>query len=278
MGLPMCKRLLAAGYPLWTWNRHPEKCAPLVALGARQCENPAEVAAQVDLLMLCLADAAAIRQVALGEQGILQARKPGLRIIDFSSTDPDTTRQVAQTLADKAGMRWLDCPVSGGVAGAESGQLIMMAGGDAADIDFVRPYVATLGTKLTHMGPLGAGQVTKICNQLIVAANALLIAEAVALAESAGVDAGALPTALAGGFADSRPLQILAPRMANRQFEPVHWRVQTLLKDLDNAVQLAAQSGLSVELAQRARMLLRQHAQAGHAGDDLSSIIGLYTC
>lgn len=278
MGLPMCKRLLAAGHSLLVWNRTPAKCDALAALGAEVCASPAELALRADLIMLCLADAQAIRDVVLGEQGIAKVQKSGTRVIDFSSTDPQTTRQTAAALAECAGMRWVDCPVSGGVVGAESGQLVMMAGGDAADIEFIRPYVAALGVRLTHMGLLGAGQVTKICNQLIVAANALLIAEAVALAQAAGVDAAALAPALAGGFADSKPLQILAPRMANKEFQPVQWRVQTLLKDLDNAANLSASSQLHLQLAHTARDLLRQHAEAGHASEDLSSIIGIYTC
>jgi 3-hydroxyisobutyrate dehydrogenase len=124
------------------------------------------------------------------------------------------------------------------------------------------------------MGPAGAGQVTKVCNQLIVAANAVLIAEAVALAEKSGVDAGRLAPALAGGFADSRPFQLLAPRMSARRFEPVQWRVRTLQKDLDTAVALARQAGAATPLAASAAQLLRLH---GHPDQDLSSIIRLFT-
>jgi 3-hydroxyisobutyrate dehydrogenase len=126
------------------------------------------------------------------------------------------------------------------------------------------------------MGDVGSGQVTKICNQLIVAANAMLIAEAVALAENNGVDASLLAPALAGGFADSLPLQILAPRMAARQAEPVQWKVATLLKDLDNAGQLSKQSQSATPLAALASQLMRLHAAQGHAMADLSSVINLY--
>ncbi|HET8706019.1 MAG TPA: NAD(P)-dependent oxidoreductase, partial [Pseudomonadales bacterium] len=188
MGLPMCKRLLAAGYSLSVWNRTRAKADALATLGAHVCETPAELAAQADLLMLCLADARAIVEVVLGTDGIATIQKPGLKLIDFSSTDPDTTRTTAHTLAERSGIRWIDCPVSGGVVGAESGQLVMMAGGDPADVDLIRPFVSALGSRLTYMGPLGSGQITKICNQLIVASNALLIAEAIALAKASGVD------------------------------------------------------------------------------------------
>jgi hypothetical protein len=133
-----------------------------------------------------------------------------------------------------------------------------------------------LSQRITRMGDVGSGQVTKICNQLIVAANAMLIAEAVALAENNGVDASLLAPALAGGFADSLPLQILAPRMAARQAEPVQWKVATLLKDLDNAGQLSKQSQSATPLAALASQLMRLHAAQGHAMADLSSVINLY--
>ncbi len=278
MGLPMCKRLLAAGYSLVIWNRTPAKCAELAALGAIVCENPAEVAKSADLLMMCLADAKAITDIVFGENGIISISKPGLRLIDFSSTDPTTTKNAATKLLECSGIYWIDCPVSGGVVGAETGQLVMMAGGREEDVEFIRPFVSPLGIRLTYMGALGAGQVTKICNQLIVAANALLIAEAVSLATAAGVDANALASALAGGFADSKPFQILAPRMAAKQFEPVQWRVQTLLKDLDNAVQLANGVKVPIQVAQKARELMQQHASDGHATEDLSSVIEIYSC
>ncbi len=136
-------------------------------------------------------------------------------------------------------MAWLDSPVSGGVVGAEAGSLAIMVGGAVTDLDRVRPMLLNLGQRVTHMGGIGAGQVTKACNQMIVACNALVIAEVVALAEQAGVDARLIAEALAGGFADSKPLQILAPQMAESRFEPVKWHVRTLLKDLDTAVKFS---------------------------------------
>ena len=154
--------------------------------------------------------------------------------------------------------------------------LVIMAGGDAEHIAAVSPLLAHYSQRITRMGDVGAGQVTKICNQLIVAANSLLIAETVALAEHAGVDAGLLAPALAGGFADSLPFQILTPRMAERRFEPVQWKVQTLLKDLGNAVALGQASASSLPLATAARQLMQQHADAGYASADLSSVILLH--
>lgn len=274
MGLPMCRRLLAAGHPLTVWNRHADKCAPLVAEGATAAATPAALAEGCDIVMLCIADTAAVESVLAA--GLEAALRPGQVVVDFSSIDPIATRAIAGRVAAR-GAHWVDAPVSGGVVGAEAGTLVVMAGGDAAVIDRLRPVLAALAQRVTHMGPAGAGQVSKVCNQLIVAANALLIAEAVALAEKAGVDASKLAPALAGGFADSKPFQLLAPRMSTRTFTPVQWRVQTLLKDLDMAQSLAARCASPAPLASAAARLMRRHGEAGHMTDDLSSVIGLFT-
>ncbi|SEB91262.1 3-hydroxyisobutyrate dehydrogenase [Pseudomonas anguilliseptica] len=239
MGLPMSQRLLAAGYPLSVWNRSPDKCTPLQALGAQAVASPAQLCAQADVVMLCLANTDVVREVVFGPGGIVEMGKPGQVLVDFSSLEPAATREMAAELHARCGMRWVDAPVSGGTPGAANGTLAIMAGGRVEDIERVRPILAHLGQRLTRMGDVGAGQVTKVCNQMIVACNALVIAEVVALAEQAGVDASLIAPALAGGFADSKPLQILAPQMAESQFEPVKWHVRTLLKDLDTAVKLS---------------------------------------
>lgn len=276
MGLPMCRRLLAAGHSLTVWNRSPDKCAPLLAQGATLAASPQALAAACDVIMLCLADTAAVQQVFAGPQGLCAGLASGKVVVDFSSITPAATCELAATSA-VVGASWLDCPVSGGVVGAEAGSLVVMAGGDAAALEQLRPLLATLAQRVTHMGASGAGQVSKVCNQLIVAANAVLIAEAVALAEKAGVDAGKLAPALAGGFADSKPFQLLVPRMSARRFEPVQWRVRTLLKDLDTAVALAEQSGSPAPLAAEAAELMREHGSHGFLEQDLSSLIRLFT-
>lgn len=276
MGLPMCRRLLAAGYPLTVWNRNPAKCAPLVEAGARQVATPAELCAQADVVMLCLADTAVVREVVFGPAGVAEGAKPGQLLVDFSSLEPTATREMAAELADKTGIAWLDSPVSGGVVGAEAGSLAIMVGGDAADLDRVRPVLLELGQRVTHMGGVGAGQVTKACNQMIVACNALVIAEVVALAEQAGVDASLIAEALAGGFADSRPLQILAPQMAESRFEPVKWHVRTLLKDLDTAVKFSRETGSATPISGLAAQLMRLHGAQGFLQKDPATLVQMY--
>ncbi len=276
MGLPMCRRLLAAGYPLTVWNRNPDKCAPLVEAGARQVATPAELCQHADLVMLCLANTEVVREVVFGAAGVASGAKTGQLLVDFSSLEPTATREMAAELVSRTGMGWVDAPVSGGVAGAEAASLAIMVGGESADVERVRPVLSSLGQWVTHMGAVGAGQVTKACNQMIVACNALVIAEVVALAERSGVDASLLAEALSGGFADSKPLQILAPQMAESRFEPIKWHVRTLLKDLDGAVKFSREQGSAMPISGLAAQLMRLHAGQGFLEKDPATLIHLY--
>jgi 3-hydroxyisobutyrate dehydrogenase len=276
MGLRMCRRLLAAGFPLSVWNRSPEKCTPLVDAGARLANSPAELCAEADVVLLCLADTAVVREVVFGAGGIVEGARAGQVLVDHSSLEPAATRAMAAELEARSGMRWVDAPVSGGTAGAEVGSLAIMAGGRREDVERVRPVLAYLGQRLTHMGDVGAGQVTKACNQMIVACNALVIAEVVALAERSGVDASLIAPALAGGFADSKPLQILAPQMASSEFDPVKWHVRTLLKDLDTAVQLSREEGSATPMTGLAAQLMRLHGSQGNLENDPSTLVNMY--
>ncbi|MDA7087427.1 NAD(P)-dependent oxidoreductase [Pseudomonas sp. SA3-5] len=276
MGLPMTRRLLAAGYPLSVWNRSPDKCLPLLELGAQRAQTPAELCTDAGMVMLCLANTEVVREVVFGPGGIVEGARPGQLLVDFSSLEPAATRAMAAELEQRCGMRWVDAPVSGGTPGAEAGSLAIMAGGREEDVERARPILAHLGQRLTRMGDVGAGQVTKLCNQMIVACNALVIAEVVALAERTGVDASLLAPALAGGFADSKPLQILAPQMASSQFEPIKWHVRTLLKDLDSAVKLSRESGSAAPLSGLAAQLMRLHGSQGNLQRDPATLVQLY--
>lgn len=276
MGVPMSRRLLAAGFPLTVWNRSAGKRELLAAEGAQAVAMPAQLCADAEVVMLCLADTAAVREVVFGAGGIIEGARAGQVLVDFSSLEPAATREMAAELEARTGMRWVDAPVSGGTPGAEAGTLAIMAGGRVEDIERVRPILAHLGQRLTRMGDVGAGQVAKVCNQMIVACNALVIAEVVALAEKSGVDASLIAPALAGGFADSKPLQILAPQMAQSQFVPVKWHVRTLLKDLDTAVKLSREEGSATPMSGLAAQLMRLHGSQGNLERDPATLVEQY--
>jgi 3-hydroxyisobutyrate dehydrogenase len=274
MGKPLVSRLLAAGFNVNVWNRTAEKLAPVVAAGAIACDSVAELANNSEVIILCLADTAAVAQVV--ENDILNSGATDKLIIDLSSIHPETTCQLAQKLQLQANIGWVDAPVSGGTLGAEQGTLAIMAGGSAENIALARQVLAPLYKQLTHMGDIGSGQVTKICNQMIVSCNVLVIAEMMKLAQQAGVDAAKIPQALAGGFADSKPLQIVAPQMAAASFEPIKWRVKTLLKDLNLAVDIAGKHGTAIPMSGLAAQLMQLHGSHGFLEQDPATLIKLF--
>lgn len=267
MGIRMASRLIKAGFKVSVWNRTEAACEPLITMGATslQLKNIGDY----PVILTCLADDHAVSHVFEQIKPYLRAKQV---IVDFSSLSVETTLDLAKQSAQQQ-VDWIDSPVSGGTAGAEQGTLVIFAGGDAKIIDELAPIYQALSQRVTRMGENGTGQTTKICNQLIVAANSALIAEAIALANLAGVDTTLLAPALAGGFADSKPFQILAPRMATHNFEPVQWKVQTLSKDLNNAVQLAKIFNLNIPVANQALTQLQAHQQKGFAEQDLATMI-----
>lgn len=276
MGVPMCQRLLVAGYSLTVWNRTTEKSLPLKSAGAQVADSIATLVQNSDVIMLCVSDTKAVETIVCADNGIIHSGNQNQILIDFSSIEPTATKQLAQQLYSSTGMHWLDAPVSGGVAGAEQGTLAIMAGGEENILNKVRPILAHLSQRVTHMGPVGSGQVTKICNQMLVSCNVLVMAEAMALAEKAGVDASLIPTALQGGFADSIPLQLTGPRMANSEFEPVKWHVKTLLKDLDMANNLSASMHSATPMSGLGAEIMRLHSSQGCSEKDPSTLVSLY--
>lgn len=267
MGTRMASRLLQVGYTVAVWNRSQHACEALIQQGATQLEL--NKIAEYPVILICLADDQAVQSIFDQIRPYLKAEQV---IVDFSSLSVTATQQLAQS-AQQQQVTWIDSPVSGGTIGAEQGTLVIFAGGDEHTIQALEPIYTVLSQRVTRMGETGTGQATKICNQLIVAANSMLIAEAVALASQAGVDTSLLAPALAGGFADSKPFQILAPRMATHTFEPVQWKVQTLSKDLNNALKLAHSFNLNIPVAQKALLQLQAHQENGFADNDLATII-----
>lgn len=269
MGSRMATRLIQAGFQVAVWNRTASACDELIDIGAQALEL--SDIGEYPVILICLADDKAVKAVFEQIQPNLKAKQV---IVDFSSLSVAATKTLAQA-ATTHDVTWIDSPVSGGTAGAEQGTLVIFAGGDAQTITELTPIYNVLSQRVTRMGDTGTGQATKICNQLIVAANSALIAEAVALADRAGVDTTLLAPALAGGFADSKPFQILTPRMATHTFEPVQWKVQTLSKDLNNAVTLANNVNLDIPVAQKALLQLQTHQKNGFAEKDLATMIQL---
>jgi len=275
MGQPMTLRLLQAGFRVHVWNRSRPKLQSALDRGAIEAETPREAAKAADVVLLCLLDTRAVEEVAFGADGISGAEGRGKVLVDHSSISPDATRTFAERLASRSGMQWVDAPVSGGVKGAQEGTLAIMCGGHPEAIDRVRPALSAYARNITHMGPAGTGQTTKLCNQVIVGSALAVIAEAVTLAQNAGVDARRLPEALAGGRADSEALQTFVPRMVGGWTEPIG-AANLLLKDLDNACDLARASGTPLPMASLARELYRQLAAQGRGEDDPAALVTLY--
>jgi 3-hydroxyisobutyrate dehydrogenase len=266
MGLPMTRRLINAGHDVTVWNRSSNKAAALVEAGAKLATHPRDVATAATIIFMCLTDAAAVEEVVFGSDGLATAKGSGTLVVDFSSIHPDAARAIAARLKAANGMGWIDAPVSGGTIGAEQGTLAVMAGGDAADIERVRRYVLAMARRLTHMGPTGAGQTTKLCNQVIVGCAMAVLAEATRLAVNAGIDARRLPEALAGGFADSIPLQLFVPRMVQGIHSPPLGHIATMLKDLDTVVDVAGDTSSPVPMSALAAQLFRL-AKTAHGAD-----------
>jgi 3-hydroxyisobutyrate dehydrogenase len=257
MGFPMTRRLINAGYDVTVWNRSSGKAAALIEAGAKLAPQPCDVAAAASIIFMCLTDATAVEEVVFGAGGIATVAGAGKLVVDFSSIHPDAARAIAARLKSANGMGWVDAPVSGGTKGAEEGTLAVMAGGDVADVERVRPYILAMARRLTHMGPTGAGQTTKLCNQVIVGCAMAVLAEAARFAVNAGIDAARLPDALTGGFADSIPLQLFVPRMVAGIHSPPMGHIATMLKDLDTVIDVARDTSSPVPMSALAAQLFR---------------------
>lgn len=271
MGLPMCTRLLQAGHPLAVWNRSQAKALPLAAAGAAVYDSPKALAEHVDVVIMCLFDADAVAEVVFGPQGLVHASKSlPLTVVDHSSIAPQRTQEFAARLP--MGWQWVDAPVSGGTTGAEAGTLAIMAGGAAEQIERLQPVLKAYAAQVTHMGAVGAGQVTKLCNQTIVTATITAIAEAMCLAKDANVDVAKLPEALAGGWADSVLLQWFVKRMLNLPDQPTA-TVQTMLKDLNTIAELAQSQGTAMPVSHTVQQLYQIVQRQGLGNQDVSHII-----
>ena len=237
MGKPMATNLLKAGYPVIVWNRTTAKAAALEPHGARVAETP-EVAAKADILITMLAAGPEVRQLI---DTVIDVIAPGALVIDMSSTRQSEAEEISAML-ESHGIHFIDAPVSGGVLGAEAATLAIMAGGDAEQFERAKPVLSAMG-RATLVGPAGCGQLSKLCNQLIVGATLNIVAEALLLAEAGGSDPAAVRQALRGGFAESRILEVHGQRMLDRNFMP-GGQIKTQLKDMENILDAAAKAGI----------------------------------
>jgi 3-hydroxyisobutyrate dehydrogenase len=275
MGAPMARRLAEAGFSVTIWGRSPAKLAPILAAGATAAASAAEVARGSDILFTCLSDTDAVEAVVFGADGVAQGAAPGKVLVDMSSIRPDAASHMAARLRAETGMGWIDAPVSGGVAGSETGKLTVMAGGHEDDFERVRPVVAHIAQRFTLMGPNGAGQATKLINQVLVGCAVAVLAESASLAMRAGIDAARIPEALAGGRADSLPLQQFFPKMVAGDFF-VESHIRTMLKDLDTVQALARETDTAMPMTAMAVELHRLMVQRGFADDDGTALAKLY--
>jgi 3-hydroxyisobutyrate dehydrogenase-like beta-hydroxyacid dehydrogenase len=217
MGGAMVRHLLAAGHTLRVYARRADAMAPLVAIGATACASPQEAATRADFFFTNVTTTSDVEEVLFSESGAAQSLKRDAIVCDFSTIDAERTRKLGARLAER-GVHFLDCPVSGGTKAAQAAALSIMVGGDAAVFAKARPLLEKLGTNIFHMGAIGAGQVTKACNQIVQVINIQGIAEAMLYANANGADANKVVEALMAGFAGSKMLGLMGPKMANRDF------------------------------------------------------------
>ncbi len=274
MGTGFVKRLLARGQRVVGYDIVAAKVAACVALGAEAAGSPAEVADRADIVCVCVMTAADLAAVIDGADGIATAgRLDGKVLVDHSTTLIEGTRHLAGLLAERTGMGWVDAPVSGGPGAAEAGTLAIMAGGSDGDIARVAPVMADLGT-FTHMGPLTAGQATKLVNQVLVLNNYVVIAEALRLAEAYGVDAAKVPAALASGFAGSNLLPVMFERMIARDWTPKGYAFQ-VLKDLEMVNDAAKAEHLAMPMLSQTLTLFRMLYAQGKGNIDGAAVLEL---
>lgn len=273
MGTAIARRLLECGHRVSVFDPDTAKVAALQAHGAQTAGTAQAAAAASDFVITSLNSAAVVERAIFGEAGIAAAPADAKRLlIDMSSIDPPSTRRLAQSLRERTGMGFVDAPLSGGAPKALLGQLTVMAGGSAEDVQRARAVMDSLCANYTRMGDSGAGQTTKLVNQLLCAIGFQAVAEAVRLAEAGGVDASKLPAALAGGRADSQILREFGPKMAARDYTPTG-RIDNMLKDLE-AVQAFSQSQrLPMPLAGAVSELHRSFVAAGLGAEDTAAMM-----
>lgn len=275
MGLPMVKRLVSLGYAVTAYDILPEKTQAAGAAGARMADSAADAARAADLVFANLPTTEAVEGAMFGDRGVAGVVRPPQLIVDFSTVKVDKGKAFAARMRKCTGCGWVDAPVSGGPPASGTGTLTVMAGGDGDDIARITPVMGDIAARFTHMGPVGSGLAAKMINQLIVGCGHVVMAEALAIAEAAGIDAARVPECLAGGHADGTLLQKLYPRMVRRDFAPQGYARQ-LLKDLEMVNEYAGGMKVPVPMMGKALTQYRALIAQGYAELDTAAVFKLY--
>ena len=277
IGTPMALNLLKAGYGLTVHNRTPSRCAALEAAGAAVAPSPAAAARQADALLLCVSDDTAAEAVLLGgadptvrTEAAAAGLRPGSLVIDCSTIGPATSRRLAAALAERQ-IRYIDAPVTGGTEGAKAGNLSVLVGGDAQDLERARPLLEVIGSRITHFGPVGAGQEAKAVNQVLVAGSYAAVAEALQLAERLGLDRHQVVEALKGGAAGSWALEHRSAQMINDHY-PLGFKLALHRKDLGIALEAAAAQQLELPVTEQVAAMEDALLASGHGDLDVSAL------
>ncbi|QBF34210.1 NAD(P)-dependent oxidoreductase [Thalassococcus sp. S3] len=275
MGGAIGERLLETGNQLTVFDLDTDRVKALVEKGAKAASSAAKAAEASDFVITSLNSANIVERAAFGPDGIADGAKTGTLIIDMSSIDPVTTRALA-TKAQERGLRWVDCPLSGGAPKALIGELTLMAGGTEDDVAQAHRVLRHVAVNYTHMGPAGAGQTTKLINQVLCGLGFLAVAEATQLAQDAGVDATRIPIALKGGRADSALLQEYMPRFATKDYRRTG-RIDNMVKDLNAVQDLARDTGTSMPMTALCAEIHRMLTAAGLGGEDQAAVMEFFS-
>lgn len=270
MGAPMALNILEAGHKVIVNNRTREKESPLVAAGALRADSPAAAAADADIVITCVSDTPDVEVVILGENGVIHGATEGTLVVDMSTVSPTATRRISESLSAR-GIGMLDAPVSGGSEGAQKGTLSIMVGGKDADLEVARPVLEAMGSTITHIGPIGAGQMTKAINQIVVAGTYWSVAEGVALGLKAGLNMEKVVTAVGGGAAGSWAMINRSDNMIKNDY-PLGFKVQLHRKDLTIALEVARELGVTLPVAAYVEQAETGLIACGHGDEDISVI------
>jgi 2-hydroxy-3-oxopropionate reductase len=274
MGKPMALNLIKAGRKLAVYDIRPEPVEELVKKGAERCLSPKHVAGISDLVITMLPDSPDVKEVVLGNDGVLKGIRPGTIIVDMSSIAPAVSIEISKKVKEK-GVEMIDAPVSGGEPKAIEGTLSIMAGGSLNTFEKVEGVLKAMGSSVVRVGEIGSGNITKLANQIIVALNIAAMSEAMVLAEKAGVDAESVFNAIRGGLAGSTVLNAKMPMILDANFKP-GFRIGLHIKDLKNALETANELGVAVPLTKGIMEIMQTLKVDGKASDDHGGVIRFY--